>query len=238
MCGLSRILQWGRTFGVFDGTTTWIWSTELCIFKYPKYSPFDSLTADAWWKFICSWIEFMRISLMLLSSWRVESFLCTLFKGIQRELSTEIVFGLFKQKKTTTKRSMWKYIGYTKVDMEECHDIAGCITLMKFTQLSTTVPWESLSGLWKSCPKSVIHRADCIWHAAVRSFVRKCTAEVAFRSISALRDLTSSHVQETYGRQWSFWSKCQQNWYIFSFSPEHKLIAKAKENLKGIYDLF
>lgn len=41
------------------------------------------------------------------------------------------------------------------------------------------------------------YRADCIWQAAVNNFVRKCTADVAFRSISVRRDFTSSQVHAT-----------------------------------------
>lgn len=43
-----------------------------------------------------------------------------------------------------------------------------------------------------------MHRVDCIWLAADKSFVRKWTAEVAFLSISVRRDFTSSQVQATY----------------------------------------
>lgn len=70
-------------------------------------------------------------------------------------------------------------------------------TLTLFTQAKTTVPCESRNGLWYNWPKSKMHRADCIWQAAVNNFVRKCTADVAFRSISVRRDFTSSQVHAT-----------------------------------------
>lgn len=70
-------------------------------------------------------------------------------------------------------------------------------TLTLFTQAKTTVPCESRNGLWYNWPRSPIHRADCIWQAAVNNFVRKCTADVAFRSISVRSDFTSSQVHAT-----------------------------------------
>lgn len=37
--GLSRIFTWGRTFGQFSSTTTWIASTNVRSFRYPIYIP-------------------------------------------------------------------------------------------------------------------------------------------------------------------------------------------------------
>lgn len=47
--GFSLTLQCGNIFGDLAGTTTWIKSTELCIFKYVKYSPLLNFKLDTWW---------------------------------------------------------------------------------------------------------------------------------------------------------------------------------------------
>lgn len=70
-------------------------------------------------------------------------------------------------------------------------------TLTPLTQANTTVPWESRNGLWYNWPRSWMHSADCIWQAAVKSLVRKWTADVAFFSISRRSDFTSSQVHAT-----------------------------------------
>lgn len=135
---------------------------------------------------------------MLFSSCMAVNFFCTLLIGIHRELSTDTLFGPCQwwnaTKRKPNKKKRMIIIGRESDNNSKNESVR---TLTPLTQANTTVPWESRNGLWYNWPRSWMHSADCIWQAAVKSLVRKWTADVAFFSISRRSDFTSSQVHAT-----------------------------------------